>query len=66
MVTLKGNMPHACPQCNWQCTCNDQPCSCCGPVVKCRKCKVMLRDRNAKDVGYCLSCFAELMSDEEE
>lgn len=21
--------PHECPNCNWQCTCGDHPCSCC-------------------------------------
>jgi len=21
--------PHECPNCNWQCTCSNQPCSCC-------------------------------------
>ena len=21
--------PHICPECSWQCTCSDQPCSCC-------------------------------------
>ena len=20
---------HECPNCNWRCNCNDQPCSCC-------------------------------------
>lgn len=21
--------PHHCPECSWQCTCSNQPCSCC-------------------------------------
>lgn len=21
--------PHVCPECDWQCACSDQPCSCC-------------------------------------
>lgn len=23
---------HECPNCNWRCNCNDQPCSCCNEV----------------------------------
>lgn len=36
--------------------------------VKCRnpRCKTMLHGKNEKDVGYCLPCFAVMMSDEEE
>lgn len=38
------------------------------PVVKCRNsgCKTVLKGKYEKDVGYCLSCFIEMMSDEEE
>ena len=25
--------PHECPECNWQCTCTDQPCSCCNVTL---------------------------------
>lgn len=36
--------------------------------VKCRnpRCKTILHGKNEKDVGYCLPCFAEMMSDDEE
>jgi hypothetical protein len=36
--------------------------------VKCRnpKCKEILHGKNAKDVGYCLDCFNEMMADDEE
>jgi len=27
--SLPDANPHHCPECNWQCTCSDQPCSCC-------------------------------------
>lgn len=33
---------------------------------ECRRCKCLLTDKNSQDVGYCLPCFAEMMSDEEE
>lgn len=38
------------------------------PKVKCRnpRCKTVLHGKNEKDVGYCLPCFAEMMSDDEE
>lgn len=28
-VSLPDANPHICPECGWQCTCSDQPCSCC-------------------------------------
>lgn len=28
-VSLPDANPHICPECSWQCTCSDQPCSCC-------------------------------------
>ena len=27
--SLPDANPHICPECGWQCTCSDQPCSCC-------------------------------------
>lgn len=38
------------------------------PEVKCIKCKCILHGDNAKDVGYCIPCFNEMMveSDEED
>ncbi len=29
MPSLPDANPHHCPECSWQCTCSDQPCSCC-------------------------------------
>lgn len=29
MPSLPDANPHICPECSWQCTCSDQPCSCC-------------------------------------
>jgi hypothetical protein len=34
--------------------------------VRCKKCRCVLHSDNAKDVGYCLPCFAEMMSEDEE
>ena len=28
-VSLPDANPHICPECSWQCTCSDHPCSCC-------------------------------------
>ena len=28
-VSLPDANPHICPECGWQCSCSDQPCSCC-------------------------------------
>jgi len=42
------------------------PCDGTGKIDVCRNCGCELRDKNSKDVGYCLPCFAEMMSDEEE
>ena len=29
MPSLPDANPHICHECSWQCTCYDQPCSCC-------------------------------------
>jgi hypothetical protein len=28
-LNLPNANPHHCPECSWQCTCSNQPCSCC-------------------------------------
>lgn len=35
-------------------------------AVHCRSCNRELYGKNARDVGYCLDCFAIMMSDDEE
>ena len=34
--------------------------------VRCTRCKKLLHDKNSKNVGQCLACFAEMMSDDDE
>jgi hypothetical protein len=35
-VSLPIANPHHCPECSWQCTCDNQPCSCCqGNDIQC-------------------------------
>lgn len=35
-------------------------------LIRCRKCRKPLYGKNAQDVGYCLDCFAIMMSDDDE
>jgi late competence protein required for DNA uptake (superfamily II DNA/RNA helicase) len=34
--------------------------------TKCRECGTHLRDKNARDVGYCLYCYNMLMADPDD
>ena len=33
---------------------------------KCRECGTELKDKNARDVGYCLSCYNMMMADPDD
>lgn len=33
---------------------------------KCRECGTRLSDKNAREVGYCIPCFAMMMADPED